>query len=100
MVQYTEGPAGGRRHVRAQERQLVFCRGSGAVTDNINYSDKPSAKQYKDYNRDGSFRWDVRQVAIDIFKKRIGFDPKDVDYVTITIGGNDLGFVNVINEAA
>ena len=88
-----DGPMSEHRNVN-----WYFAACSGAVTDNINYSDKGGAKQHKDYNRGLSGGMDVNG-QLDILKKRVGFDPKDVDYVTITIGGNDLGFVPVLIAA-
>lgn len=77
-----------------------FAACSGARTENINFSKEPDAKQKWDYNRDGQKGTVYIRGQLDILERRVNFDPKDVDYVTVTIGGNDLGFVDVLKTAA
>lgn len=65
-----------------------FVASSGAVTDNI------KAKQTKEYSR-GIYSGEYSLVPqIDVFKK---FKKDTVDYVTLTFGGNDVGFIDILN---
>lgn len=64
-----------------------FVASSGAVTDNI------KAKQTKEYSR-GIYSGEYSLVPqIDVFKK---FKKDTVDYVTLTFGGNDVGFTDIL----
>lgn len=77
-----------------------FTAVSGAVTDNISQT-----KQTKKYNKNlgrtvisGSVDLPLQ---IDIFndvEKKVG--KNEVDYVTMTLGGNDAGFADVVSTAA
>lgn len=85
--------------------QWYFGAVSGAQTRNFDYNandkDTKNGQQKKDYNKkdDGFFGTRYKDTAwlpnqMDIF----GYidDLDDVDYVTLTIGGNDVDFVGVI----
>lgn len=66
-----------------------FKATSGAITDNLyETQDKP-------YNRDGLNDVGVVDAQLDIFNE---LEENSVDYVTITIGGNDVGFSDIIVE--
>lgn len=64
-----------------------FVASSGAVTDNI------KMKQNKEYNRNGYSGEYLLVPQIDVFKK---FKKDTVDYVTLTFGGNDVGFIDIL----
>ena len=74
-----------------KDENWFFVATSGAVTDNIS-----KEKQPKPYNthwkKDENAEID-RQITV--FERLKG---KKTDYVTITIGGNDVGFANIITK--
>lgn len=80
-----------------------FVASSGAVTKDI------KDWQEKEYDRDGYTGTEDLAPQIDVFSqdgsihygKKFDVVPADkkIDYVTITIGGNDVGFSNVVTEA-
>ena len=85
-----------------------FAAASGAVTDNINTSDVSGSMQGKEY-----FQLDIKLFGgkfsyhdtvklpgqLDVFYNTPGLDRNDVDYVTVTIGGNDVNFVEIVKTA-
>ena len=79
--------------------QWYFGAASGAETKNFDYNatdkDTKNGKQRKDYHKQIVFKdtqWLPNQM--DIFNYIDDLD--DVDYVTLTIGGNDVDFATVI----
>lgn len=86
-----------------------FVASSGAVTDNIKRTstkvvDKETGRkdgqQQKDYDRDWVWGTEMLNGQLDVFYNTPGLDRNDVDYVTISIGGNDVGFVDIVSKAA
>ena len=67
-----------------------FVAASGAETKHFKYD------QIKEYSRWGYEDSDKLPPQLDIFKQ---LEPNSVDYVTLTIGGNDAGFSDIITEA-
>ena len=89
------GTKGRMRDNRGSTWQFVAC--SGATTDNL------KGKQTKEYNHLGNWGYNSGSHDLapqfDVFSKgRI--DPKEVDYVTLSIGGNDVDFKGIIQAAA
>lgn len=71
--------------------QWYFVAASGAETKHFNSSFK------KEYDQDIDGFWDLKDSEnlppqLDVFNSITG----DVDYVTLTIGGNDVGFSDII----
>lgn len=96
-VQYGESGTG--------DIQWYFGAASGAQTKNFDYNandeDTRNGRQKKDYNKkdDGLFGTKYKDTEwlpnqLDIFNYIDNL--YDVDYVTLTIGGNDVDFVGVI----
>lgn len=75
-----------------KDKNWYFAAVSGAVTGNLSNS------QSKEYNKDWSKYSGVYDIApqLDVFDE-IG--ENQADYVTLTLGGNDAGFANVITDA-
>ena len=80
-----------------------FAAASGAETKHINRTgDLVPGKDYhygeheKPYNRDLVIGTKYLPGQLDIFYDTPGLDRNEVDYVTLTIGGNDLGFTKVL----
>lgn len=85
-----------------------FVASSGATTEHIRrtgtkvVNEKTGEKegeQRKDYDRDGIKGYKMLPGQLDVFYNTPGLDRYDVDYVTITIGGNDVDFVGVLKQA-
>lgn len=72
-------------------KKWFFVAASGATTDNIKYN---FVKEYKQGKYEGKYILDPQ---LDIFDE-IG--EKKADYVTLTLGGNDAGFSDVITECS
>ena len=72
-----------------------FVAASGAETKHISMD----GEQEKKYNRD--FQWGTEHLPgqLKVFYETEGLDRFDVDYVTLTMGGNDLGFAKIITRA-
>ncbi len=82
-----------------------FAAASGATTKEIVrtgdkvidwWTGQKEGEQKKEY---GTFQYDFLPGQLDVFYNTPGLDPNDVDYVTITIGGNDVGFTDIIKKA-
>lgn len=74
-----------------KDENWFFAAASGAVTDNL------IKKQNKDYDREG-YSGTYRLVPqLNVFDE---FEKDTVDYVTLTFGGNDVGFTDIITAAA
>lgn len=70
-----------------------FAAVSGAVTDNLlNYQKKEYDKSFGKYS--GTYNIEPQ---LNVFDK---LGKKKADYVTLTLGGNDAGFSDIITEAA
>lgn len=82
LVDYEEG----------KDFYWFFVASSGAET--VHFNDK---KQDKEYDRDGISGSKPLKKQLDIFDN---FDDNTVDYVTLTIGGNDVKFAEIITKAA
>lgn len=67
-----------------------FAATAGATTEHLTKSFR------KDYNVSGQIGYKDIPPQLDIFKKLEG---KKADYVTITIGGNDADFQNLVTDA-
>lgn len=70
--------------------QWYFVAASGAETKHF------SSRQKKQYNQISSWGQEYLMPQLDVFDNIDG----DVDYVTMTIGGNDVGFTNIITTCA
>lgn len=68
-----------------------FVATSGAVTDNLTHN------QRKEYDIDGIEGSRYIDKQLDVFKK---LGNKKAEYVTVSIGGNDAKFADIITEAA
>ena len=82
-----------------------FAASSGAVTEHIQFTgdwiedeSRNEGEQVKDFDRGNHSGFVKLPGQLDIFNTE-GLDPEDVDYVTLSIGGNDLGFVEVLTKA-
>ncbi len=81
-----------RKH---RDDNWYFVAASGATTEHITNQQK---KIY--YKEDGKYDdYDYLPAQIDVFDK-LEKENKKADYVTISIGGNDVDFSGVIKEAA
>lgn len=90
-------------HIRkSTDCEWYFRASSGATTGNINgaTTDEYEGKQKKTVRQDGinnHWKFDTfLPKQLDIFNEING----TVDYVTLTIGGNDVGFDNIITNCA
>ena len=68
-----------------------FVATSGAVTDNLTHN------QRKEYDIDGIEASRYIDKQLDVFKE---LGDKKAEYVTVSIGGNDAKFADIITEAA
>ena len=68
-----------------------FVATSGATTDNLTHT------QRKDYDIDGKKGSRYIDKQLDVFKE---LGDKKAEYVTVSIGGNDAQFTDVITKAA
>lgn len=75
-----------------KDENWFFKASSGAKTENM------SGTQTKEYNRDGYKGSKNLAGQLEIFKE-INANGENVDYVTITIGGNDVDFANIIKKS-
>ena len=73
-----------------KDENWFFVAASGAVTDNL------KKKFNKDYDRDGYTGTYALDPQLDVFDN---FEKNTVDYVTMTFGGNDVGFSDIITTA-
>jgi hypothetical protein len=85
------GAEGMMRDNRGTNWEFVAC--SGATTENL------TGTQTKEYNHNGSKGSYEMPPQFDAFKNGM-IDPKEVDYVTLSIGGNDVDFSGIIKRAA
>lgn len=85
-----------------------FVASSGATTEHIkrtgsvvidHETGRKEGEQNQDYDRDGLKGSKNLPGQLDVFYETPGLDRYDVDYVTITIGGNDVGFSKVLMKA-
>lgn len=92
-----------------KDTSWFFAASSGAVTDNIRSTgntvvDKEhgtkEGEQLKEYDRDWVWGYKNLPGQLDVFYETLKEDRFEVDYVTITIGGNDVEFVEIIKKAA
>ena len=87
---------------KSTDCEWYFRASSGATTGNINgaTTDEYEGKQKKTVRQDGinnHWKFDTfLPKQLDIFNEING----TVDYVTLTIGGNDVGFENIITNCA
>lgn len=70
-----------------KDEYWYFVAASGAVTDNFKYIFE------KEYDREGNKGHYILEPQLSIFDK---LGENAVDYVTLTIGGNDVGFADII----
>ena len=70
-----------------------FAAASGALTQNL------FDTQEKYYDRDGLNGTEYLAPQLDVLR-RLAREGKTVDYVTLTLGGNDAGFASIIEQAA
>lgn len=68
-----------------------FVAASGATTQNIRYNFE---KKYDKKGKEGSFFLDPQLAVFDKLEKNTA------DYVTLTLGGNDAGFSDIIGKCA
>lgn len=73
-----------------RDKNWFFVAASGAVTDNLTNSFE------KEYDRDGKKGTYFLDPQLNVFDN---FEENTVDYVTMTFGGNDVGFVDIITTA-
>lgn len=85
-----------------------FVASSGATTEHIKRTgdkvvDKDTGRregeQTKEYDRDGLKGHKNLPGQLDVFYETEGLDRFDVDYVTLSVGGNDVHFADIIMEA-
>ncbi len=103
-------PATGRSVSMTRGKNWFFAAASGAETENIvrtRYNPDPTkqihpGEQKKVYDRDGVSGTYYLPGQLNIFYDgTLGkYSREDVDYVTVSIGGNDVGFVEVLKLAA
>lgn len=74
-----------------RDTNWFFVACSGAVTSNL------KASQKKEYDYKGLEGTEYIDAQLDVFNN---FEYDSVDYVTLTLGGNDVGFSDIITEAA
>ena len=74
-----------------KDEYWYFKAASGAVTDNLKYS---FSKEYDKGEYEGRYNLPPQ---LDIFEE-LQEQEVEVDYVTITIGGNDVGFADIITS--
>lgn len=72
-----------------KDKYWYFVAASGAVADNLKYT---FSKEYKKGKYKGQYNLNPQ---LDIFNQ---IEENTVDYVTITIGGNDVGFADIITS--
>ena len=86
-----------------------FVASSGATTENIKRTGsavvdpktgRREGQQQKDYDRDWVSGTRFLPGQLDVFYETPGLDRFDVDYVTMSIGGNDVDFVGILTKAA
>ena len=85
---------------------FFFAASSGAVSSNVNRSGRGSEQKKEIYRKNWS---NLREVykgeynmpgQLDVFYKNPALDRNEVDYVTMSIGGNDVNFDKIITAAA
>jgi hypothetical protein len=90
-------------------KNWFFAASSGARTVHIDYSRENNdrtkrvddSEKEKTYNRDGLSGTYYLPGQLNIFNDGLGsYTRDDVDYVTVSIGGNDMEFVEVLKTAA
>jgi hypothetical protein len=81
-----------------KDKNWFFQATSGATTNNIRIKDDPDFEPgfLKEYDKQGKKGSKLLPAQIGIFDE---LPPNSVDYVTLTIGGNDLGFASIIERA-
>lgn len=86
-----------------------FAASSGATTDHIRRTGaevvdretgRKEGQQTKEYDRGGYSGSYNLPGQLDVFYDNPDLDRYEVDYVTLSIGGNDVGFKDVLTEAA
>jgi len=91
-----------------RDTNWYFVASSGATTEHIKRTGKQvvngktgehEGEQRKDYDRDGEKGYEFLPGQLDVFYNTPGLDRNEVDYVTISIGGNDVGFGEVLKKA-
>ncbi len=73
-----------------RDENWYFVAASGAVTDNLLKTQK------KEYNYWGFRGAEYLEPQLEVFNE---LDKDTVDYVTLTFGGNDVGFQNIVKAA-
>lgn len=73
-----------------KDENWFFVASSGAETKDF------KGRQSKDYDRNNKKLCKELNPQLQVFEQ---FEKNEVDYVTMTIGGNDVGFANIITEA-
>ena len=77
-----------------------FVASSGATTEHIRQSGPgTTGMQRKDFERDGYQGYKYLPGQLDVFYNTEGLDRYDVDYVTLSVGGNDVHFSEIIKQA-
>ncbi len=94
------------RYEGVEDGTWYFAAASGAVTDNVLSEKNGGEKQPKTVTSDETTNKNVDDYTVDNYYLDYQIDtitslPEDVtvDYVTMTIGGNDVGFTSVISKA-
>ena len=77
-----------------------FSASSGSTTDHIKRSSAAGSQQLKEYNRNGLKGSYNMPGQLDVFYENPNLDRNKVDYVTLSIGGNDVEFDKIIAAAA
>ncbi len=94
---------------RHRDENWFFVASSGAVTDHIRTTGdiiidyetgQREGQQKKEYDRDWVSGTHFLPGQLDVFYNTPGLDRFDVDYVTITIGGNNVDFSEIVSDAA
>ena len=91
-----------------RDTNWYFVASSGATTEHIKRTGNRitnkdeqtlEGQQHKEFDRDGLKGWKNLPGQLDVFYNTLGEDRYEVDYVTISIGGNDIGFVDILTKA-
>lgn len=75
--------------------EFYFVAASGAITDNINSKEQEKTIRQSGVNDHKKFNRSL-PIQLDVFNRING----TVDFVTLTIGGNDIDFANIIATCA
>lgn len=91
---------GGATNLKAAKGKTWFFQAvSGAVAYDI-YGPDDDARRKKEVSGHEDVHLSSQLTYVDEELKKAGLVGGDVDYVTLTIGGNDLGFADIVTQVA